>query len=126
MIIWNGKDILVMSIMMFLIIITALWSLYKWIISRYREYNSPQEFVKREIRKILKNNPNMKIKYYRDRFCLDDDHFLCFETLEDLESVNIKEIDLRFLKKFPDVLLSFVLLKDYLEFGEDGILIFKN
>ena len=126
MIIWNGKDILVMSIMMFLIIITALWSLYKWIISRYREYNSPQEFVKREIRKILKNNPNMKIKYYRDRFCLDDDHFLCFETLEDLESVNIKELDLRFLKKFPDVLLSFVLLKDYLEFGEDGILIFKN
>ena len=54
MIIWNGKDILVMSIMMFLIIITALWSLYKWIISRYREYNSPQEFVKREIRKIFK------------------------------------------------------------------------
>lgn len=126
MIIWNGKDILVMSIMMFLIIITALWSLYKWIISRYREYNSPQEFVKREIRKILKNNPNMKIKYYRDRFCLDEDHFLCFETLEDLESVNIREIDLRFIKKFPDALLSFVLIKDYLEFGDPGALIFEN
>lgn len=44
---WNGKDIIAMSIMMLLIIITALWSLYKWIISRYREYNGPQEFVKR-------------------------------------------------------------------------------
>lgn len=51
---WNGKDIIAMSIMMLLIIITALWSLYKWIISRYREYNGPQEFVKREVRKILK------------------------------------------------------------------------
>ena len=126
MVVWNGKDIIVISVMLFLIIVTALWSLYNWIATKYREYNSPQAFVKREIRKILKNNPRMKIKYYQDRFGLDDDHFICFENLNDLNFINIKEIDLRFIRKFPDALLSFVLLKDYLEFGEDGILIFEN
>lgn len=126
MVVWNGKDIIVISVMLFLIIVTALWMLYNYIVVKYREYNSSQAFVKREIRKILKNNPHMKIKYYQDRFGLDDDHFICFETLNDLNSVNIKEIDLRFIKKFPDALLSFVLLKDYLEFGEDGTLIFEN
>lgn len=126
MIIWNGKDIMVLSIMMLLIIITALWALYDWVLAKYRKYNSSEEFVKRRLKRILKDKPHIKIRYYQSRFCLDNDHFICFETLEDLESVNIKEIDLRFLKKFPDELLSFVLLKDYLEFGEDGTLIFEN
>ena len=126
MIIWNGKDIMVLSIMMLLIIITALWALYNWVLAKYRKYNSSEEFVKRRLKRILKDKPHIKIRYYQSRFCLDNDHFICFETLEDLESVNIKEIDLRFLKKFPDELLSFVLLKDYLEFGEDGTLIFEN
>lgn len=126
MIIWNGRDILVISILLFLIFITALWMLYSWIVTKYREYNSSEGFIKRRLKRILKDKPHIKIRYYQSRFCLDNDHFICFETLEDLESVNIKEIDLRFLKKFPDELLSFVLLKDYLEFGEDGILIFEN
>jgi hypothetical protein len=123
---WNGKDIIAMSIMMLLIIIIAMWSLYNWIVTKYREYNSSEGFIKRRLKEIIKDKPHIKIRYYQSRFCLDNDHFICFETLEDLNSVNIKEIDLRFLKKFPDELLSFVLLKDYLEFGEDGILIFKN
>lgn len=126
MIIWNGKDIIIMTIIMLLIIITALWSLCNWIITKYREYNSSKGFIMRRIKKIIKDKPHIKIRYYRSRFCLDNDHFICFETLDDLEYVNIKEIDLRFIKKFPDELLSFVLLKDYLEFVEDGILIFKN
>lgn len=98
--------------------------LYNWLKSKYNKYNSSREFLKREIKKIIKNNPNIKIKYYFD--CFDEDHFLCFKTQEELDSIDIKEMDLRFIKKFPNELLSFTLLEDYLEFGDSGTLIFEN
>lgn len=128
MIIWNGKDVIVLSIMMLLIIITALWVLYNWIVAKYRKYNSSQEFVKRNIKKILRDKPYIKIKYYCDYF--DGSHYICIDTLENEETLyrdrTIQRFDRKFLLKFPDELLSFILLDDYLEFGEDGTLIFEN
>ena len=128
MVIWNGKDIIVLSIMMLLIIITALWMLYNWILAKYRKYNSSQEFVKRNIKKILRDKPYIKIKYYCDHF--DGSHYIYIDTLENEEALyrdrTIQRFDIKFLLKFPNELLSFVLLEDYLEFGEEGTLIFEN
>ena len=55
MIYWNGKDIIGMFIIVLILFVIALWTLYSWIVEKYRIYNSPQEFIKRKIKKILKN-----------------------------------------------------------------------
>lgn len=127
MVIWNGKDIVALAIVLLLITIIALWLLYNWIVEKYRIYNSPQEFIKRKINKILKNNPHIKVRYYFDYY---NTHYICIDNSENLESLykdkTVQKFDIKFLHKFPNELLSFVLLKDFLEFGLYEKLIYKN
>lgn len=127
MIYWNGKDIIGMFIIVLILFVIALWALYSWIVEKYRIYNSPQEFIKREIRKILKNNPHIKVRYYFDYYTT---HYICIDTSENLESLYkdkiIQKFDMKFIHKFPNELLSFVLLEDFLEFGLYEKLIYKN
>ena len=127
MIYWNGKDIIGMFIIVLILFVIALRALYSWIVEKYRIYNSPQEFIKREIRKILKNNPHIKVRYYFDYYTT---HYICIDTSETLESLYkdkiIQKFDMKFIHKFPNELLSFVLLEDFLEFGLYEKLIYEN
>ncbi len=87
-----------------------------------------KEFVKVQVEKLSKKYPFTTIKYYFDSF--DNDHFICINSKIDLNNIfseqAMRDIDREFISKFPNELLSFVLLDDYLEFGEDGELVYEK
>lgn len=86
-----------------------------------------KEFVKMQIEKLSKKYPFTTIKYYFDSF--DNDHFICVDSKTDLDNIYSKQawdIDKEFISNFPNELLSFMLLEDYLEFGESGKLVYEK
>lgn len=83
-----------------------------------------KEFVIEQVEKLSKKYPFSNIKYYFDDF--DNDHFICVSSKSDLNNIFSEQawaIDEMFISKFPNELLSFILLEDYLEFGESGVLV---
>lgn len=86
-----------------------------------------KEFVIEQVEKLSKKYPFSNIKYYFDDF--DNDHFICVSSKSDLNNIFSEQawaIDEMFISKFPNELLSFILLEDYLEFGESGELIYET
>lgn len=85
-----------------------------------------KHFVKEQVEKLAKKYPFSNIRYYFDNF--DNDHFICVSLKSDLNDLFSKqawEIDQEFVKNFPNELLSFMLLEDYLEFGESAELVYE-
>jgi len=86
-----------------------------------------KEFVKKQVKKLAEKYPFTTIKYYFDSF--DNDHFICVDSKIDLDKIYSKqawEIDKEFISNFPNELLSFMLLEDYLDFGESGELVYEK
>lgn len=86
-----------------------------------------KNFVIEQVKELAKKYPFSNIKYYFENF--DNDHFVCIGSKSDLDrffSSEVRKIDDVFIKKFPNELLSFILLEDYLEFGESGELIYET
>lgn len=111
---------------------TAAYSIYFIINLVYKIYRKKPirksvYFVKEQAKKLAKEYPNTTIKYYFEY--LDNSHYVCIgsrEILKDIWDKHTRNIDIEFIKKFPNELLLFVPLEDYVELKEYGKLIYKN
>ena len=103
-------------------ILNLIYKIYKGKPTRKSIY-----FVIKQAKKLAKEYPNTTIKYYFEY--LDNSHYVCIgsrEVLKDIWDKYTRNIDIEFIKEFPNELLLFVPLEDYIEFGEYGKLVYKN
>lgn len=132
---WNGSDLIGLAIIIFVILVVLIRLMTLWIVEKIKQFFvSKQEppkstdYVVEQLKFLVARYPEIKIKYYFEDF--DNDHFICLDTRENekllYKEQYIQKFDKRFMLKFPDELLAFVLLEDYLEFGVSGVPIFEN
>lgn len=132
---WNGSDLIGLAIITFVILVVLVRLIALWVVEKIKQFFvSKQEplkstdYVVEQIKFLIARYPEIKIKYYFEDF--DNDHFICLDTRENEKLLYkeryIQRFDKRFILKFPDELLAFVLLEDYLEFATNGELIFES
>lgn len=132
---WNGSDLIGLAIITFVILVVLVRLIVLWVVKKIKQFFvSKQEppkstdYVVEQLKFLVAHYPEIKIKYYFEDF--DNDHFICLDTRENekllYKEQYIQKFDKRFMLKFPDELLAFVLLEDYLEFATNGELIFES
>lgn len=132
---WNGSDLIGLAIITFVILVVLIRLMTLWIVEKIKQFFvSKQEppkstdYVVEQLKFLVARYPEIKIKYYFEDF--DNDHFICLDTRENekllYKEQYIQKFDKRFMLKFPNEMLTFVLLEDYLEFGVSGVPIFES
>jgi hypothetical protein len=132
---WNGSDLIGLAIMTFVILVVLVRLMVLWVVEKIKQlFVSEQEplkstdYVVEQLKFLVARYPEIKIKYYFEDF--DNDHFICLDTRENEKLLYreqyIQKFDKRFILKFPNEMLTFLLLEDYLEFATNGKLIFES
>ena len=132
---WNGSDLIGLAIITFVILVVFIRMIALWVVEKIKQlFVSKEEplkstdYVVEQIKFLIARYPEIKIKYYFEDF--DNDHFICLDTRENekllYKEQYIQKFDKRFILKFPNEMLTFLLLEDYLEFATNGKLIFES
>ena len=132
---WNGSDLIGLAIMTFVILVVLVRLMVLWVVEKIKQlFVSEQEplkstdYVVEQLKFLVARYPEIKFKYYFEDF--DNDHFICLDTRENEKLLYreqyIQKFDKRFILKFPNEMLTFLLLEDYLEFATNGKLIFES
>lgn len=132
---WNGSDLIGLAIMTFVILVVLVRLMVLWVVEKIKHlFVSEQEplkstdYVVEQLKFLVVRYPEIKIKYYFEDF--DNDHYICLDTRENEKLLYkeryIQKFDKQFMLKFPNEMLTFLLLEDYLEFGVSGVPIFES